>query len=56
MRMDRREGGRVRGGTLLLYMAPFDGTKNSFSKKVTFEYTHAYSSTIGDVSDLCTNG
>jgi len=35
-------------------MALLFNTKNSFSKKA-FEYTHAYSSTIGDMSDLNSN-
>ena len=33
----------------------YPNTKNSFSKKAAFEYTHAYSSTIGDMSDLNSN-
>ena len=37
------------------YMALLLNTKNSFSKKAAFEYTHTYSSTIGDMSDLNSN-
>ena len=37
------------------YMALLLNTKNSFSKKAAFEYTHTYSSTIGDMSDLYSN-
>ena len=29
--------------------------KAAFPQKVTFEYTHTYSSTIGDMSDLNSN-
>ena len=40
---------------LCYYMVLFGDTKNSFSKKAAFEYTHTYSSTIGDMSDLNSN-
>ena len=40
---------------LCYYMALLLNTKNSFSKKAAFEYTHTYSSTIGDMSDLNSN-
>ena len=37
------------------YMALLLNTKNSFSKKAALDFTHAYSSTIGDMSDLNSN-
>ena len=52
----RNKWGWIEGRKGGCAVAPFDGTKNSISKKVTFEYTHTYSSTNGDMSDLCTNG
>ena len=42
-------------GIVCYYMALLLNTKNSFSKKAAFEYTHTYSSTIGDMSDLNPN-